>query len=141
MLKIRSVSFISPETASDLLRNVSSSFSKKSKALISNFDSTETVVPLRIPLMLLSSAVEARPLVALSNEIRPSLPDFFVFGHVLPRSELLSNEAKTLCVQARQIWSTAISSEALSVEDRDALHSAVRAILRDLMTDVRSRAS
>ena len=100
-----------------------------------------SLVHLRTPLMLISSVIEARPDVALSDDIRESLPDIFVFGHALPRTELLSSEAKALCLQARQIWSTALSSGGMGPERQNALLSSTRSLLRNLMTDVDSRIS
>lgn len=133
--------FISLRAASGIVHNIAYAFSEKSRDLMRDTASSESVVPLRTPLMLLSSVIEARPETASSEDIRSFLPDFFVFGHVLPRAELLSSEAKALCAQARQIWSTGIESEGLGLESRDALLGSVRAVLRDLITDVNSRAA
>ncbi|EJD05481.1 uncharacterized protein FOMMEDRAFT_103536 [Fomitiporia mediterranea MF3/22] len=132
--------FISSRAASDLLRTIASVFAENSRNLIRDAESSASLVPLRTPLMLLSSVIDTQPTVALSEEVRAFLPDVFVFGYILPRAELLSSEARILCTQARQIWTTAISLEGLSSEERDALQSSVRSLLRDLLSDINSRA-
>ncbi|KAL5521576.1 hypothetical protein ACEPAF_2324 [Sanghuangporus sanghuang] len=133
--------FLSPRTASSLLHRIANAFSESSRVLMHDSSSPGSLASLRSPLVLLSSVIEARPDVALSPDIRGSLPDLFVFGHALPRTELLSSEAKALCLQARQMWSTALSEDQMDSEQRDDLLSSVRSLLRDLIVDVHSRVS
>ncbi|KAL5514390.1 hypothetical protein ACEPAG_2478 [Sanghuangporus baumii] len=133
--------FLSLRTISGLLSRIADAFSKTSRVLMHDSNSPGSLASLRSPLMQLSSVIEARPGVALSPDIRGSLPDLFVFGHALPRTELLSSEAKALCLQARQIWLTTLSTDRMDPEQRDDLLSSVRTLLRDLIVDVHSRVS
>ncbi|THH03871.1 hypothetical protein EW145_g5943 [Phellinidium pouzarii] len=133
-------SFISRRSAAGLLHSIAFAFSERARAYIRGTSTFGSMFSLNAPLTLISSTIKARPEAALSEEIRAFLPEIFGFGFLIPHSDHFITEAEVLCAQARAIWKTASSAD-LSPELHDELFASVRAMLRELISDVDCRLS
>ena len=116
------------------------SFSDKSKSLICDATFTKSINPLRSILSLIFPVIQAHPELGTVESVRRTLPNLFVFGFLLPRTAMLSMEAKTLCSQARLIWENFLEVDA-GLETRQGTFSGVLNLLQDLVMNVNCRPS
>lgn len=131
--------FLPRRSVSGLFHTIVYALSEGLRILSHEHSTSPSLRHLQTPLELILSTIRARPEVVFSEDVSGLLPHLFVFSFILSDTVTSTTTDTSAIVLGRETWNYALT--VLGSEDKGEVYGVTRSMLRDIITDIESRAS